>query len=353
VETRPFRGIEGVRFLRVERLVFIRRLMLGLWLLYYLTWATWSKEAFANFVTGLGRNIIWKVFFVSFLFFLAAEIIYKFRQWYKRARVLAFVRVILPAGIFIFLTGFFLSANMRMETRILTGKDDVFTIPWSEKRFAVMNVRPGIKERFLDIEQDAPSAIFTREPLLLITDFERTYRIGTFPPARIDGTFFHILNSNIAPSIELRNQKGEIIEKGDLALQILPAGNTDFAHLINLPYRITMKLLPSGEIKRGEVLAKEYNLEDRLYEIKVYRIKNPEEAGVLIAQGNSRRPLSFDGYTLTVTGHTYWVLLEIVKDDAVYIIGAGIVLIIFGIILRLLLLPISIHCYPKQIGRDF
>jgi len=26
---------------------------------------------------------------------------------------------------------------------------------------------------------------------------------------------------------------------------------------------------------RGEVLAKEYNLEDRLYEIKVYRIKNP------------------------------------------------------------------------------
>ena len=342
METRPFRGVEGVRVFRLENITFIRRLMLGLWLLYYLTWATWSKEAFANFVTGLGRNIIWKVLFVLFLLFLGIEISLRFKDWYKKSRIIAIVRLFLPAGIFLFLTGFFLSANVRMETRILTGKDDVFTIPWSKKRFAVMNVRPGIKERFLDIEQDAPSAIFTREPLLLITDFEKTYRIGAFPPTRIDGTFFHILNSNIAPSIELRNQNGEIIEKGDLALQILPAGNTDFAHLSNLPYRITMKLLPSGELKRGEVLAKEYNLEERLYEIKVYRIKNPEEAGVLIAQGISRKPLSFDGYTLTVTGHTYWVLLEVVRDDAVYIIGAGIVLTIVGIILRLFLLPLSI-----------
>lgn len=339
METRPFRDQQGMKLLKIDRVIRLRRLMLWAWLIYYLTWSTWSKEAFAGFVAGLGKNIIWQVLFVVFIILLGIEIIYKFRQRIKKAPLFALLWFILPAGIIVFLTGFFLSASMRMDTRILTGKEDIFQLPWSQKRYGVMDVKPSIKERFLDIEQESPSPIFTREPVLFLTDFKNTYRIGVFPPKRIDGTFFHILNFNIAPSIEVRDSSGKTVIKGDLALQILPAGNTDYVVLEGLPYRITMKLLPSREIKRGDITAKEYDLNDRLYELKVFRVKNPEEAGILIKEGDSRNPLRFDGYSLTVTGHTYWVLLEIVKDDAVYIIGAGLSLVIIGILVRLILLP--------------
>lgn len=329
-------------FLKIDRVIKLRRLMLWAWLVYYLTWSTWSKEAFAGFVAGLGKNLMWQILFVVFIILFGIEIIYKFRQRIKKAPFFALLWFILPAGLIVFLTGFFLSASMRMDTRILTGKEDIFQIPWSHKRYSVMDVRPSIKERFLDIEQESPSPIFTREPDVLLTDFKNTYRVGVFPPLRIDSTFFHILNFNIAPSIEVKDSAGRMIIKGDLALRILPVGNTDYVILEGLPYRITMKLLPSKEIKRGDITAKEYDLNDRLYELKIFKIRNPQEAGTLITEGDSRLPLKFDGYSLTVTGHTYWVLLEIVKDDAVYIIGAGLVLIISGIIVRLLFLPLWI-----------
>lgn len=330
-------------FLKIDRVIKLRRLMLWAWLLYYLTWSTWSKEAFAGFVSGLGRNIIWQVLFVTFIMLLSTEMIYKFKERMKSSLFFALIWFILPAGIIVFLAGFFLSASMRMDTKILTGKEDIFQIPWSQKRYGVMDVRPSIKERFLDIEQEVPSPIFTREPLLLLTDFKNTYRVGVFPPQRIDGTFFHILNFNIAPSIEVRDLSGRVLIKGDIALQLLPAGNTDYVILEGLPYRITMKLLPSREIKRGDIMAKEYDLNDRLYELKVFRIKNPEEAGTLIKEGDSKSPLRFDGYSLTITGHTYWALLEIVKDDSVYIIGTGLSLVIIGILARLILLPLWIR----------
>ncbi|MCX7792816.1 MAG: hypothetical protein N2257_00200 [Thermodesulfovibrionales bacterium] len=326
-------------FFRIERLIKLRRLILWAWLVYYLTWSTWSEEAFAQFVSGLGRSLLWQVVFLGFLFLLTIEIIYRFRKIMKNNILLALFWLILPSGILLFLSGFFLSATMRMETRILTGKEDIFQIPWSQKRYGVMDIKPSIKERFLDIEQESPSPIFTTEPVVLLTDFRNTYRVGVYPPRRIDGTFFHILNFNIAPSIEVKNREGELVLKGDLALRILPAGSTDYAVLEGLPYRITMKLLPSKEIKKGDILAKEYNLNDRLYELKVFRIINPEEAGTLIAEGKSVSPLKFDNYTITVTGHTYWVLLEIVKDDAVYVIVAGLILIITGLIFRIILLP--------------
>lgn len=336
METGSFWGLKGVR---INTIINIRRLMIAGWLIYYLTWSTWSKEAFAEFVLGLGRNPLWKIIFLFFLVILTLEVLYRFTRWWKKSRILAIAWLILPAGALLFLLGFFLSANFRMDTRILTGKGDIFTLPWDERRFAVMDVRSGIKERFLDIEQESPSPIFTREPVVLLTDFERAYRIGAFPPVRIHGNFFHILNSNMAPSIEVRDSRGNVVLQGELALQILPAGNTDYALLGDLPYRLSMKLLPSGEIKRGDLVAKEYNLEDRLYEIRISKIRSPEEAGVTIAEGESRGPLRFDEYTLTVTGHTYWVLLEVVRDDAVYIIGAGLILLMVGIFTRLLMTP--------------
>ncbi|MFN3739916.1 MAG: hypothetical protein ACK4TF_04495 [Thermodesulfovibrionales bacterium] len=325
--------------LKIDKVIKLRRLMLWAWLIYYLTWSTWSKEAFAGFVGGLGKNPLWQVFFVVFMLLLSIEIIYKFRLRIKKNLFFASLWFILPAGILIFLSGFFLSATFRMDTKILTGKEDIFQIPWSQKRYGVMDVKPSIKERFLDIEQESPSPIFTREPVVLLTDFKDTYRVRVYPPQRIDGVFFHILNFNVAPSIEVRDSGGRAVIKGDLALQILPVGRTDYVVLEGLPYRITMKLLPSREIKRGNITAKEYNLDDRFYELKVFRLRNPQEAGTLITEGDSRNPLKFDGYSLTVTGHTYWVLLEVVKDNGVYVIGAGLILIIIGILVRLILLP--------------
>ncbi len=341
METCPFRGFKGMKgFFNIQRIIHLRRLMLLGWLLYYLTWSTWSKEAFANFISGLSRGLLWKALFLIFLLALMIEIIYKFRQRSRTGLFRGLLWLMMPLGVWIFLTGVFLSASMRMDTKILTGKEDIFRIPWSEKRYGVMDVRSGIKERFLDIEQESPSPVFTREPVLLLTDFSNTYRIGVYPPIKIDGTFFHILDFNIAPSIEVRDQKGDIIIKGDLALRMLPAGNTDYAVLEGLPYRVTLKLLPSREIKRGGIIAKEYDLDERLYEIKVFRIRNPEEAGTLIAEGVSRSPLRFDGYSLSVTGHTYWVVLEIVKDYGVYVIGAGLVLMAFGLFVRITFLPL-------------
>lgn len=331
----------------LEIIISIRRLMLAGWLVYYLSWSTWSEEAFANFIYSLGKKFLWQALFIIFIGIILIEVILKFYKKFKVNPIFVISWSILPLGILLFLGGVFISVNTRMDTRILTGKDDAFGLPWEDTKYAVIDLIPGIKERFLDLEQESPSPIFTREPVLFISDFKNTYRIGVYPPTRINGTFFHILNFNVAPSLEIKDQKGNTLLKGDLALQILPAGNTDYAVLRGLPYRITMKLLPSGEIKRGNIIAKEYDLNKRLYEIKIFRIRSPEEAGELIAEVISQTPIKFDGYSLSVIGHTYWAFLEVVKDDAVYIIGAGLLFIAAGLLIRLFMLPVWLRQIKK------
>ncbi len=315
----------------------IRNILIGAWIFYYISLFTWSEEPLARFMAGLKNNIFFQILFVIFLMTLIANSLFSLIEHKKRLSLYYILISFLPFGVIIFFAGFFLSAVMRNDTLILTGKDDTIRVPWSGKEYYVMDVKPSIKKNFLDIELEGDSPILSHEPEILITDFKKPYRIGVYPPVRIDGTFFHILNYGIAPSIRLKDLKGNIILEGDFAMNLLPPGNIDYAFLGELPYRITLKLLPSGEIKKGRTVAKTYNLDDNLYELKIFRIKSKNEPGILIKEAVTLKPIGFDNYLLEITGHTYWVLLEIVRDDAVYLIGAGMVIIFTGLIIRLIL----------------
>ncbi len=315
----------------------IRNTLIGAWIVYYISLFTWSEEPLARFMVGLKNNIFFQILFVIFLMSLTGGFLVTLREHKKRSILYAIMMSFFPLGVIIFFIGFFLSAVIRNDTLILTGKDDMIGIPWSGREYYVMDVKPSIKKKFLDIEIEGDSPIFSHEPWILITDFNTSYRIGVYPPVRIDETFFHILNYGIAPSIRLKDLRGNTILDGDFAMKLLPPGNIDYAFLGELPYRITLKLLPSGEIKRGKTVAKTYNLDDNLYELKIFRIKSKNEPEILIKETITSQPISFDNYLIEIKGHTYWVLLEIVKDDAVYLIGAGIVIIFTGIIIRLIL----------------
>ena len=137
----------------------------GMFLLYYLSVALWSKEAFASFVLNLSGSTLFKFVYVLFVVNVAFRMAAGFKGL-MRSRARFLMRLPLYAGLLLFLVAFFMSLNIRQNKSILLGEGDPVEIPWERAAYQVLRVKPALEEKALRTES---SAIFDYEPGLTIS----------------------------------------------------------------------------------------------------------------------------------------------------------------------------------------
>jgi hypothetical protein len=174
------------------------------------------------------------------------------------------------------------------------------------------------------------TGIFAYEPKLTVLDrFSQKSEIGAFPPRKLNDTYYHILNLGIAPGVRLL--QGEIIKsQGYMILRVLAPGSSDNFEIPPYPYRFSVSLEPDNTAHRGHRKASEYNLKQPQYNVRVFRGEK------IIAEGTSRNGIKLDNLTLHFFQPIYWALVEGVKDPALPVMHAGVVLITFGVPLYLI-----------------
>lgn len=293
----------------------------GVFILYYLALAIWSKEAFSRIIAGLAGNVLIQSLYV--LFFLNAA--YRTARRMKEelsSRARFALRLPLYAGTLLFLAMFFLSLNTRHSRWQLVGEGDPVKLYRTGEEYRVSRITSALQIKALRTEG---SAIFDYEPALTIVDRTgRQHHITAFPPVKVGSTYLHVLNFGIGPGVELR-RAGETLSKGYMALRLTPFGSVDVFELPSFPYRFSLAILPNRTGAAGSALEREYDLARPKYRVEV------ERGGKVIARGETDSSLRFEEeMSIHFDKPSDWILLEAVRDPFYPGYAASLVLLLGG-----------------------
>jgi hypothetical protein len=288
------------------------------------------KEAFGYFVRGISRNPLIQIPFILFLMsgylnFIRASIDI-LRENIKQF----FVWIMLPAGILVFFTGFFISVATRQSEWMIAGEGHFVKPGWSSENYRVTKINPGLKESFLDIDMDRGTGIFQYEPKLTITDSSsRTFEVGAFPPDKIGDTYYHILKFGLAPGVSFL-EGGQVRDESYVVMRILEPGSSDYFEIPPYPYRFLVSMAPERTFQKGKLEVSQFNPMKPIYKVRVFK------GDRVIADGTSTEGIFFDNLALRFFEPKFWMHIEAVKDPGIQVIRLGILLIVIGLPFSLL-----------------
>jgi hypothetical protein len=314
---------------------FLLWLILG-WILFYVTFAIWSKEAFASFVGWLGSNPLVQIPYVLFLISGVLNLVRASRETIKRGVVRFAMWVLLPAGVLVFLTGFFLSANLRHHEWILAGEGDTLRPRWQEFPYVLSEIEPPLKDELFAVEGES---VFKYEPKVTVSADGESFIVGVYPPTMIRGTYYHILDFGLAPGIRLK-KGNEVLHERYVLVKILPPGSEDVFEVP--PYTFFIRIAPEKTVRKGITKAKLYSLVSPVYEVRVVR------GDEVVFEGSSRDGVLFESRELSFFEPAYWVRLEVVKDPAVYLLIAGVAVTGAGVLSMGLLVLFNISSQRRR-----
>jgi len=286
--------------------------IIGGWIIYYVSTALWTEEAFANFAAGLEKNLLIQI---PYVLFLASGFLNLLR------RIVALIKemkskdlltwIFLPLGILLFFTGFLVSSTTRQMEHILIMEGDIIRPAWGNETYRVVSLNPGVAERSADSKTG--KGIFAYEPKIIIADeSSNSFEIGAFPPSRVKGAYYHILNFGIAPGI-IVNEGDEKKVDGYMALNIRTLGSSDYFDIPSYPYRVLVSI-DSLKNEKG------YSFKARIF-----------KGEKVISEGDPYKGIRFNNLTLHFFEPVFWVQLSVVKDSGVLIIVSAIFMIAIGV----------------------
>jgi hypothetical protein len=308
--------------------------IIGGWIIYYTITAIWMEEAFGAFVAGLRQNIFLQLPYVLFIVVGVLNMLRASRGMYRRGKMRLLLWIILPLGLLLFFTGFFMSATLRESGQRFVGEGDLIDPPWTDEKFRITRIDPGLKDSLTDI--DGVTNIFSHEPNMTVLDSgSKAIQIGAFPPAKLDNTYYHILNFGIAPGVRLFDNS-RIKSEGYMILRIITPGSSDVFEIPPYPLRFLVSMEPEKTVHQAQTATARFNLKAPSFHVRVFKGEQ------VVAEGNPAEGVKIDNLTLYFFKPTYWVQLEAVKDPGVSVMHIGVILITFGVPLSFLMLGVNI-----------
>lgn len=318
-------GMSG-RIKALIRVVFLPSALFWMavaWVFMYVTYAVWAKEAFASYISMLSTSLLMQI---PYLLFMASGAVNLWRFAASRFRVSALSApawIMLPAGILVYLAGFFMSAVMADSGSKFVGLGDAVRPPWQQETYRVTRVVSGLAGEVMDMDTGG-SAIFVFEPEIYLDTPYGERRVGVFPPARIGGTYYHILDFGIAPLVRL-SRYGATVSEGLVILKLLPPGRVDSFNLPSLPYRVVTGMLPKREMSKGGQRASVYDPMAPAYSVVI------QKGDEIVFDGDTREPVTFDGLTLEFGPPGYWVRLDAARNPGMILFYAGVIMMTMGL----------------------
>jgi hypothetical protein len=302
----------------------------ALWVLLYVSMATWSDEAFARYVALLGRSVLVQVIFVYFLCVLAVNIIRFFLEWLTAGDWLALLWMPFLLGMLLFLGGFFLSAVFATSGRAVVGEGQMVQPPWESRPYIVGRVDTGVMNE-ITFTEDGEGFLFAYAPRVYLDRDGRRHEVGAFPPTRIGGAYYHILDFGLAPGVRLL-RGGVVVDEHYAIQKLLPPGVRDSFEIEGLPYRITLKLLPVRTMRRGDASLSVYDPRVPRYEVVVQR--GPE----IVFSGESTEPVALDEVEIQFFAPGQWVWIEGSQNPGMLPLALGVALVLGGVPMIFLLM---------------
>jgi len=300
----------------------------GLCVMSYVAAAILMDEAFASIVAALGESYLLKILYAVFLLVAYLNFMRASVSRFRGSKTAFAGWIMIAAGALLYLTGFFISINLRQYDERLIGLDDPVRFHWSNALYRVTDINPGLKDM---VRKGAEESLLNHEPLVTLRDSRSVeYHAGAYPPGKIGDSYSHILNYGIAPGVQLFDGDN-IAVSGYMALRLMPPGRSDFFDIPPYPYRFLVYLLPVYE--RGDAV---FDLKSPRYMTRVF---SGEE---VIAEGDSDSGLKFDGHTLRYFKPKYWIQLETARDPGIPVMKTGIFVFVFGLPVYLFSLILSV-----------
>ena len=297
--------------------------LVGLFVLYYLTMAVWTGEAFATYVSAVSSSRFFQAFFLLFFLNVLYRVVDALRALRSRPAVMV-MRIPLLLGLVLLLFSFFMSLNVReLRWSPPIGEGDTIDLPWEEAPYQIVSVEPALKKKALRTRE---VFVFDYEPGIMIESRAgERYRIGAFPPRKVGSSFLHVLNFGIGPGIELR-KGAEVVWNGYVALRLTPLGVTDSFEIPQQPYRFYLSVLPNQVLKKGRETARDYDLDRPRYRLEVM------EGDRVIKRGETETGLSFGGdMSIAFFQPSDWVLIEAVHDPFLLWFVVSLSLLVLGV----------------------
>lgn len=338
--------MRGNVFKHLLRLMSSRELLLflaGAWIFYYVTYTIWSKEAFGSFMQALEEGIFFKALFVLFIVCMSFNLLRGGAERLRRGKALFALWVLLPAGVLVFLVGFFLSSSYRQHGRAFVGLGSEVRPPWQGRTYHVSDIKSPLKKELLDIE--AGSGIFSYEPSIVLDTGTEKVEVGVFPPKKIGDTYYHIMDFGLAPGVRL-SQEARLVREVYIIQRILPPPAQDSFEIKPFPYKFTIWMTPERTLRKGKTKAKLYNLDSPSYMVTV--LKGEE----VVFEGDSREGVRFDGLRLSFEKPAYWVWLEASRSPGMPLLVAGISMMAVGLPLMFVYMILKIRSSRRSVAME-
>jgi hypothetical protein len=245
-------------------------------------------------------------------------------------------------GLLIFLFGFLLSILSREAGFLKIGEGEIVektsllsvyrydwlfpekkvSLPLPFQRVMLQEVNPALDENLspqggLIIERPVSAS------LLYETEGEEgKFEVGVYPPKIFKGYVFLISEFGLGPRLYIE-RNGEVYFDSYFKTKIFPGvQNEDVIEFKGLPYRISLELEEKKPI----------NLREASYKVQVFKGREK------IAEGrvSPYRPLSFEGYKISIPETRFWVGLSVISDAGLYISMFGFFIFFLFLLLHLL-----------------
>lgn len=146
--------------------------------------------------------------------------------------------------------------------------------------------------------------------------------------------FINVQGMGYAPVYLLKDRNGKVLSSMTLNLNVFPPPTEDSFVLPDTPYRVYLKFYPDAVVKGNSILPRKLSIGESVYSIRIMRGKR------IIFQGRIApdEEIYFDNLRLSFPGVKKWVQIRIVKDPAIFLVWAGLMLLFIGLFWRVVFL---------------
>lgn len=212
----------------------------------------------------------------------------------------------------------------------------------------------GTREEYSSISArtaDLPPIVFRVDRIvpqfwgnqILFTDLKAEVRFPTHgrvhsgvirlaQPIKINGAKVAVSGIGYIPMFLLKDKAGNILDSGNVNMNIFPPGNEDHFQIPGYPHKIFVSFYPDYEIKDGKIMNRSMDIVNPAYYVKVFRNRVLSFSGIL----KPGEEIYYDGVGLSFPEFKYWGQFRIVKNPGFIYIWIAFILFGTGLVWKLL-----------------
>lgn len=145
-------------------------------------------------------------------------------------------------------------------------------------------------------------------------------------------TYISITGMGYSPFYRLKEKGGQELDSAFVTLVTFPPGSEDSFVLRETPYKVFVQVYPDYLLQKGKLSTQSNDLKNPAYYVEIKRNKEKVFSGVLLPQEEAK----FDGLALSFPEIKYWGQLRIIRNKGLFLIFAGYIGGIIGLLWRLL-----------------